>query len=121
MRLNHLNLTVDDVPIAQQFMEKYFGFHAFTGNRNIAVMQGDGGFILSLTSLKVGGETSLRYPANFHIGFGVESMAKVNALNDQLRADGYDVPAASVQHGAWTFYFQAPGGFTIEVMSNVES
>lgn len=120
MRLNHLNLTVDDVPIAQHFMEKYFGFHAFTGNKNIAVMQGDGGFILSFTSLKVGGETSLHYPANFHIGFGVENAAKVNEINQRLRDDGYDVPAPTVQHGSWTFYFNAPGGFTIEILSNVE-
>ena len=34
-----------------------------------------------------------------------------------LKADGFDVPPPSRQHGSWTFYFDAPGGFTIEVMA----
>jgi hypothetical protein len=37
-------------------------------------------------------------------------------LNRSLKADGFDVPPPSRQHGSWTFYFDAPGGFTIEVL-----
>ena len=33
-----------------------------------------------------------------------------------LRADGFDVPPPRRFHGSWTFYFRAPGGFTIEVL-----
>jgi hypothetical protein len=27
-----------------------------------------------------------------------------------------EIDKPSRQHGAWTFYFEAPGGFTIEVL-----
>jgi lactoylglutathione lyase len=30
---------------------------------------------------------------------------------------GFDVDSPSRPHGSWTFYFTAPGGFTIEVLS----
>jgi catechol-2,3-dioxygenase len=115
MILNHLNLTVTDVPLAHAFLQKYFDMHDKGGNKNMAFLTDDNGLFLSLTSLKVGGATEVRYPANFHIGFGQESEAKVNEINQRLKDDGYDVPPPTRQHGSWTFYFQAPGGFTIEV------
>lgn len=45
-----------------------------------------------------------------------ESEARVNRINKRLRNDGFDVPPPSKQHGSWTFYFRAPGGFTVEVL-----
>ena len=117
MKLNHLNLAVSDVPAAHQFLQKYFGLRDMGGNRNIAFLMDDGGLFLSLTSLKLGGESEITYPANFHIGFGQESEEKVNEINRRLKEDGFDVPPPSRQHHSWTFYFQAPGGFTIEVLS----
>lgn len=44
------------------------------------------------------------------------SEAYVNAIHRRLKEDGYDAPPSSRQHHAWTFYFTAPGGFTIEVL-----
>ena len=41
----------------------------------------------------------------------------MNAINQRLRDDGYEVPPPSRQHGSWTFYFRAPGGFIIEVLA----
>jgi lactoylglutathione lyase len=117
MKLNHLNLTVTDVRAAHAFLQKYFGLHDAGGGKGIAFLTDDGGLFLSLTSMELGGETSVNYPANFHIGFGQESPARVDEIYERLKADGYDVPAPSQQHGSWTFYFQAPGGFTIEVLS----
>jgi catechol 2,3-dioxygenase-like lactoylglutathione lyase family enzyme len=72
--------------------------------------------VLSLTNVKVGKESEVKYPSTFHIGFIVESKERVNEINKELKADGYGVPPPSRQHGAWTFYFLAPGGFTIEVL-----
>lgn len=86
------------------------------GNNNLALLSDDNGMVLTLTSVKVGGETEVRYPATFHIGFGQESEERVNEINRRLKEDGYDVPPPSRQHGSWTFYFRAPGGFTIEVL-----
>ena len=116
MKLNHLNLTVTDVPEAQAFLEKYFNLQNKGGNRNIAFLSDDNGIVLSLTSMNVGGETEVKYPATFHVGFIQESEAKVDGINRRLKADGFEVPPPSRQHGAWTFYFRAPGGYTIEVL-----
>jgi lactoylglutathione lyase len=117
MKLNHLNLTVTDVLEAQKFLETYFGLEHRGGNRNIGFLTDDNGMILTLTSMKVGDEDEVRYPATFHIGFAQESEARVDEINRRLKDDGYDVPPPSRQHGSWTFYFRAPGGFTIEVLA----
>ena len=41
---------------------------------------------------------------------------QVNQINQRLREDGYQVPSPARLHGSWTFYFQGPGGFTVEVL-----
>jgi catechol-2,3-dioxygenase len=117
MNLNHLNLTVTDVLESQRFLEKYFGMRSGGGNKNIAFLRDEAGMVLTLTSAKLGGEDEVRYPATFHIGFIQESAERVNEMNKRLKDDGFDVPEPSRQHGSWTFYFRAPGGFTIEVLS----
>ena len=116
MKVNHLNLTVTDVPATFRFLEKHFGLRGMGGNNNIAFLSDDNGMVLTLTSMKVGRESEVKYPATFHIGFA-RSEERVNEINQQLRADRFDVPPPSRQHGSWTFYFVAPGGFTIEVLA----
>ena len=116
MRLNHLNLTVTDVPEARGFLEKYFGMKDGGGNNNIGFLSDENGMVLTLTSMKVGGEVEVKYPATFHIGFIQPNRQRVDEINARLAADGYQVPAPSIQHGSYTFYFTAPGGFTVEVM-----
>jgi catechol-2,3-dioxygenase len=117
MKLNHLNLTVADVPGTQAFLAKYFGLQPGGGNNNIAFLTDDNGIVLTLTSMKVAGVTEVKYPGAFHVGFIQESPGRVDEINRQLREDGFDVPPPSRQHGSWTFYFESPGGFTIEVLA----
>ena len=118
MNLNHLNLTVTNPLETQEFLAKYFGLKQMVkGNDNMAFLSDDNGMVLSLTNVKVGKESQVKYPATFHIGFGQETQERVNEINQRLKADGFDVPPPSKQHGSWTFYFVAPGGFTIEVLS----
>jgi catechol-2,3-dioxygenase len=117
MKLNHLNLTVTDVPGTRELLERYFGLRILGGNDNLALLSDDNGLVLTLTSMKIGNETEVRYPATFHIGFAQESEERVNEINRRLKEDGFEVPPPSRQHGAWTFYFRAPGGFMIEVLS----
>lgn len=116
MKLNHVNLTVTDVTVTHDFLETYFGLRSIGGNENMAFLLDDDGAVLSLTSMKVAKETEVRYPAVFHIGFMQENEARVDEINARLKDAGYDVPAPSKQHGSWTFYFEAPGGFTVEVL-----
>jgi catechol-2,3-dioxygenase len=117
MKLNHLNLTVTDVHETHAFLEKYFDLRSLGCNKNMGFLSDDDGAIISLTSMKVAREDEVRYPSSFHIGFIQPSEAHVNEINQRLKDDGFDVPPPSRQHQSWTFYFQAPGGFTIEVLA----
>lgn len=115
MKLNHLNLTVDDVPAARAFLERYFGLRPYgEGQRNFDVLFDDAGMVLTL--MGVGKRREVSYPETFHIGFLQATEADVDAVNERLRGDGFAVEPASRRHGAWTFYLQAPGGFTVEVL-----
>lgn len=116
MKLNHVNLTVTDVPAARRFLETYFELRsADTGGdareHAFAALFDDDGLVLTLMK---GAQVS--YPKTFHIGFGQESEEKVNQLYQRLKADGFDVAPPQRSH-AWTFYVQAPGGFTVEILS----
>jgi catechol 2,3-dioxygenase-like lactoylglutathione lyase family enzyme len=127
MKLNHLHLTVPNPLETRKFLEEYFGLQGdvnpYTGepiksgreSKTSACLFDDGGLVLILTNF--GAPADLEYPPDFHIGFMQESEERVNELNRRLKEGGYDVPPPSRQHGAWTFYFRAPGGFTIEVLS----
>ena len=117
MKLNHLNLTVSNVPDAHHFLEKYFGLKGYNGmepREGISFMSDDSGMLLALFRSAKG--TEAKYPAGFHIGFIQGSEEEVNHINQRLRDDGYQVPKPARLHGSWTFYFQAPGGFQVEVL-----
>jgi catechol-2,3-dioxygenase len=115
--LNHLNLAVSDVQLAREFLEKYFELDSQgkPGNDFIAFLRDDNGMVLTLTNIDRAAE--VKYPGAFHIGFIQESREKVDEINRRLKEDGYEVDPPSKQHGSWTFYFRAPGGFVIEVLS----
>jgi hypothetical protein len=49
MKLNHLNLTVDDVPAAPRFLEKHFGRRPYgEGQRNFDVLFDDDDLVLTI-------------------------------------------------------------------------
>ena len=116
MKLNHINLTVTDVQEASAFLVKYFEMRNMGGNAGMGFLTDDEdewGFVLTL--MKSGRRTETKYPGNFHIGFFVDSTAKVDNIYRRLKADGFDVPAPEKNNHAYGFYIEAPGGFTIEL------
>lgn len=118
MKLNHLNLTVSDVPDAQAFLKTYFGFEpAFGASQDdpVAVLKDDNGLLLTLMNPQ--NEDKVTYPGMFHIGFVQNSRAEVDAVYERLRGAGFKAKSAHEFHGAYTFYVKAPGGFTVEVLS----
>ena len=118
MKLNHLNLTVTNPIETQDFLVKYFGLKPLTkANAQMAFLSDDNGMVLSLMNPTLGNESRVSYPATFHVGFTQETKEQVDDIHHRLKADGFDVPPPSKQHGSWTFYFEAPGGFTIEVQA----
>ena len=111
--MNHLNLTVTDVPAARDFLERYFGLRvgwegtpAWPSYRTTVVC----------ADAKARRSTGIAYPGNFHIGFFVEGGEIVDEINRRLKEDGFEV-APPEQHHAYTFYVEAPGGFTVELGS----
>ena len=144
MTLNHLNLTVADPTETSAFLAKYFGLQPRGGNLGMQMLNDDRGMVLTLikarpedrveggarpsglagSALRAEGAAGkpaaggdVRYPSSFHIGFIQPSHERVDEINRRLRDDGFPVDAPAHLHGSWTFYFTAPGGFTIEVLS----
>ena len=114
MRLNHLNLTVPDVAESQRFFETHFGLRCvFQRGTRLAVLMDDSGFAFTLSNFD--GSTEVKYPGAFHIGFMQESRERVDEIYRRIKADGFDAEPPREFHGAWTFYFHAPGGFLVEV------
>jgi lactoylglutathione lyase len=119
--LNHLNLSVTDVPAARRFLETYFGLQAHTNpytgeatgagdHPSFVVLFDDRGMVLTLMKAR-----AVVYPATFHIGFIQPTEAAVDELYARLQADGFDADPPARSH-AWTFYVKAPGGFVVEVL-----
>jgi catechol 2,3-dioxygenase-like lactoylglutathione lyase family enzyme len=120
MKLNHLHLTVDDVPAARGFLERHFGLRPLEeGHKNFDMLIDDDGLVLTL--MGVGRDNTVSYPKTFHIGFILPSDPEVDAIYQRLKSDGLDVEAPSQQHGAWAFSLQAPGNFKIVVRSESQA
>jgi lactoylglutathione lyase len=132
MTLNHLNLTVADPSETSAFLAKHFGLRPRGGNLGIQMLNDDNGMVLTLIKARhddfhgadadgaagaPAARGNVRYPSSFHIGFIQPSHERVNEINQRLKDDGFKVDAPAHLHGSWTFYFTAPGGFTIEVLS----
>jgi len=116
MALNHLNLTVPDVPQTRAFFETYFGFQCIAGapqSDTFVVLVDESGFVLSLNNFTEAEEVV--YPGAFHVGFRHDSREQVDAICQRLKADSFDMKPPHEFHGGWTFYFRAPGGFLVEV------
>jgi catechol 2,3-dioxygenase-like lactoylglutathione lyase family enzyme len=112
MKVNHLHLMVPDVLEASGFFEKYFELRKAGGNAGLTVLLDDSGFVLTL--MKIGAKSTRTYPQNFHMGFFLDSEAKVDAMNERMRDDGLEVAPPRREH-AYSFYVGAPGGFLVEV------
>jgi catechol-2,3-dioxygenase len=113
MQLNHLDLPVSDLEGAVNYFVKGFGFERLQAPcEGMALLRGDGGFVLVLNQL----EGAAVYPSGFHIGFLQPSDEAVHALYRRLADAGLPVPAPpAVSYGALAFYAEAPGGIHIEV------
>ena len=114
MKLNHVNLPVADISATCEFFEKHFGFHriAEPTPANI-IMTDDAGLVLAISNFDRAEKVA--YPKWFHIGFMQESDDEVEDIHGRLEAAGLQPGKPQDMHGARTFYFTAPGGFTVEV------
>lgn len=112
MKLNHLNLSVTDVPACVAMFETHFGLQRsdMPVNEHMAFLRGEDGFLLSMFRAK-----EVQYPKTFHIGFMQETVEQVHAIHARLQEAGFNPQTPREEHGRVTFYFDAPGGFVVEV------
>lgn len=114
MKINHINITVEDVPTTRDFFEKYFGLECFiSAGKNFVAMHDDDAFLFNL----IKGD-NINYPDTFHIGFPQDSKEDVDQIYQTLHDDGYRVWEPEYTHESYTFYFKAPGDFTVEVYTD---
>ena len=114
MKLDHINLTVENVVEASTFLKKHFGYQDIFEDNNAGMAGLEDGSGLSVLLMK---GSSASYPKYFHVGFDVETEENVNAFHEKLVADGMKIsPPEQEAWGSYTFHFKIPGGdFTIEV------
>lgn len=120
MKLNHINLTVADVKATAKFFEEFFSFSSIEmkGGNVLAVLQGEDGFILVISSFAFNRNDNHNYPDAFHVGFLVDSKQDVDSKYSDLVAASYPLDRAPGNiHGAYGFYFHAPGNILVEVSS----
>jgi len=115
MKLNHINLPVPDVAATRAFFETYFDLHCIVdkGPDTFIGLSDGAEMALALSDFDKG--TEIVYPKWFHIGFMQDTDAQVDEVHQRLTAGGIQADKPKHEHGAWTFYFTAPGGFTVEV------
>ena len=113
MNLNHLGLGVTEIPSTVAMFEKYFGLRAVEGFRasdKMGFLNDDSGALITIFRVP-----DASYPKIFHIGFMQDTVEQVDTLHEKLSTDGFAPEAMRKEFGRKTFYFQAPGGFTVEV------
>lgn len=117
MKLNHLNLLVDDVQAANDFFVDALDFSLVkSGGDAMSVLSDSAGFTLIVADPKRFGGDSPVYPEGFHVGFIVESRDRVDEFHARLLERG--LPLEQVperRHGNYGFYFTALNGLLFEV------
>ena len=114
MKLNHLDLQVEDVPAAAAFFADHFGL-TIDSNRHSAaiVLLSDGhGFWLVLQRRK---HDTDAYPEGFHIGFLVDDVASVHTHHARLLSAGILASEVVTNNRGTMFYCHGPSGILIEV------
>lgn len=115
MRMNHLDLPTSDLAATRAFFVDHLGFtHQQTlGADGLSILRDDSGLVLVLSRLRREGAQG--YPKGFHIGFHFEDEAEVHALHARLSVVDPELQPPTVQRGALSFYFEAPGDILVEV------
>ncbi len=120
MKLNHLNLCVNNMSEAVTFFADIFGFElADRKGDAIAVMKDQAGFTLVLSQLvALRGENPI-YPEGFHVWFYVDTKEDVDQFFLKLMSAGLASKENSPKsmRGGYTLYFKALDGILFEVTS----
>lgn len=115
MKLNHINLTVTDVPAAANFLSTYFDLHNRGGNAGMTLLTDAEDYSGMILTLMKGRASDVKYPSTFHVGFSLGNRQDVDAIHSRMIADGLVVEPPGDTGHSYGFYVTAPGGFQVEV------
>ncbi len=114
MILNHIDLSVADVPQSRDFFVNNFDFNCVMDKGEMSVLKDSGGFTLVLTKRQ--SDDPPNYPARFHIGFVLDEVKAVEEKYEQLKTAGIELsPNLMNYSGGTMFHCTAPGAITVEV------
>lgn len=113
MKLNHLDLHVQDVIATAAFFQRYFGLAIRSNPQSSAlvILTDESGFVLVLQRAK----SAERYPEGFHVGFLLDDVPSVLALHARAVADGVPVSDIIVNGRGTMVYLTLPDGYHVEV------
>lgn len=122
MKLNHANLVVANVGATVDFFTRFFAFDTiFNKVGGFAVLSDGHGFTFNVMSGGTGEPPT--YPANFHIGFFVDTPEQVIDKRAELAAAGFfPSPVQDFNRAGErtrTFYCTCPGEFMVEIAHSV--
>ncbi|GHO47879.1 VOC family protein [Ktedonospora formicarum] len=124
MRLNHINLCVNDLTEAREFFQNCFDLKFLDQKGKAIVIMSDGhGFTLVLSNPLAfkDVEEIQPYPGGFHIGFLQDSEAQVDQIYQRLKAAGVQLTQEPRNmRGIYGFYFTALNDLLIEVSTQLE-
>ena len=118
MKLNHLNLPVENVNESRNFFENYFDFKCIEekGNDALVVLKGSDDFILVLMSESFNRDAHSSFPSAFHVGFLVDTKEEVIEQYNKLKNGNVALKnEPKNMRGIFGFYFMSPGNILIEV------
>lgn len=111
MTINHLNLSVQDVPAASEFFQTYLGFQSADSKPNdtLAVLTNQD-FILVLMHQRLNEKGNVTYPDTFHFGCYLPDQAAVQDTYTRLLEGGITLTQAPQQiRKTFGFYFHYQG------------
>ena len=124
MKLNHINIPVNDVEEAKLFFEQYLDFTCIDvkGKHDLAILKGADGFTLVLMSHAFNRNEINSFPSAFHIGFLLSTREEVMEQYNKLKTSDLAIENAPANmRGVFGFYFMAPGNILVEISSDQQS
>lgn len=113
MKLNHIDLQVSDVEQARVFFERFFDFRCvFQRRAELAMLEDESGFSLGVSNLFKSAPPV--YPPDFHVGFILDTEARVRAQFQRLVEAGVAMKAP-LSVGGPNIYFMCVGPDSIAV------
>lgn len=112
LSINHLNLTVRDIPATREFLRRWFGFTCTMERDAISILEDGQGFVLTLMPLKEDDPSA--YPGSFHLGFYVP-VETVESMHAEMTVAGLAPGEISRIHRGTMFYVTDPSGILVEI------